>query len=256
MRRVVNNWIGVQGGYLGDFSYASHDDFWLETCEIDVDTRSSPWTTRECFIETLLGATARHQAAVLREILYRYPPPTEAERTDRVFRSPELHASILGWISRLELGADSVAVTLESPSEVVRRALDDAEVLMRDRGPQSAVDRVHTAMHGYLIAMCAEAGIPTEDRAATNKLLKLLLKGHPSFAVAGQRPQDIEQIVRGLAQIVDATNPVRNNSSGAHPNEHLIGAEEAWLVINAVKALLGYLESKRSAGTGRATATT
>ena len=36
-----------------------------------------------------------------------------------------------------------------SASEVVRRALDDADSLMRTSGPLSAVDRVHTAMHGY-----------------------------------------------------------------------------------------------------------
>lgn len=38
----------------------------------------------------------------------------------------------------------------ETPCEIVEKALKDAEVLLTNSGPVSAVDRVHTAMHGYL----------------------------------------------------------------------------------------------------------
>lgn len=244
IRRLVNQWIGVEGGYLGDFGYASHDEFWLDTCDIDVDTNAFHGTTRECFIETLFAAPARSQAAALREILERYPL-SEPDARRPGFRSPELHTKILAWITRLETGAEAVSVAIESATEVVQRALGDAEVLIRTQGPQSAVDRVHTAMHGYLLNLCDEARIQYQERANANQLLKLILNGHPGFKPVGERPQDITQILRGLAQIVDATNPVRNNSSVAHPNQHLIGPDEAWLVINAVRTLLSYLESKR-----------
>jgi hypothetical protein len=30
--RLVHNWIGVDNGYLGSFSYAKHDRFWMEAC--------------------------------------------------------------------------------------------------------------------------------------------------------------------------------------------------------------------------------
>lgn len=245
IRRLVNSWIGVEGGYLGEFSYATHDDFWLDTCDIDVDTHAFPGTTRECFIETLFDAPASSQAAALREILERYPPLTEPDPARAGLRSPEMHTRVLAWITRIETGQDAVSVSITSATDVVQRALGDAEVLIRQQGPQSAVDRVHTAMHGYLLNLCDEAAIEYQERPSTNRLLKLLLNGHPSFAVAGERPQDITQILRGLAQIMDATNPVRNNSSVAHPNQHLIGPDEAWLVINAVRTLLSYFENKR-----------
>jgi hypothetical protein len=51
-------------------------------------------------------------------------------------------------------------------------------------------------------------------------------------------------MLRGLAQIVDAMNPVRNNSSLAHPNENLIEEPEAMLAANAVRSLLHYLNMK------------
>jgi hypothetical protein len=39
-------------------------------------------------------------------------------------------------------------------------------------------------------------------------------------------------------------NPVRNNASVAHPNEDLLGHEEAELVINVGRSLLSYLDAK------------
>ena len=44
-------------------------------------------------------------------------------------------------------------------TSVVERALADAETLLREQGPTSAVDRVHTALHGYLLAACQRHGV-------------------------------------------------------------------------------------------------
>jgi hypothetical protein len=51
-------------------------------------------------------------------------------------------------------------------------------------------------------------------------------------------------MLRGLAQIVDAMNPVRNHSSLAHPNDNLLEEPEAMLAANAVRSLLHYLNMK------------
>ena len=77
IRRLVHNWIGVDGGYLGSFSYASHDRFWLEVCDLYVNTHWFHGTTREHFEKTLFEATAKDQAAALRAILDDYPPDDE-----------------------------------------------------------------------------------------------------------------------------------------------------------------------------------
>lgn len=70
---LVYKWIGVSGGYLGDFSYSSHRRFWLEACDIHVDTASYAGTTREHFEQTLFDITPRKQARALRVILEDYP---------------------------------------------------------------------------------------------------------------------------------------------------------------------------------------
>ena len=242
---MFHSWIGVNGGYLGDFSYRTHDLFWMETCDLQVDTAAFAGTTRACFEETLFAASAREQAAALRAIIEEYPAPMEPTVGAPKFRSPTLQSEINVWITRLETGQVAIEVALESASEVVRRALDDADTLMRTSGPQSAVDRVHTAMHGYLHSLCDEVGIPHEDRPTMNQLFKALRSKHPSLASLGTRSEEVTRILGSMATIMDALNPVRNNASVAHPNDELIGEPEALLVINTVRTLLGYLENKR-----------
>jgi hypothetical protein len=45
--KIVNRYIGVSGGYLGDFSYRTHADFYPEYCELDIDPNQHEGTTRE-----------------------------------------------------------------------------------------------------------------------------------------------------------------------------------------------------------------
>ena len=194
----------------------------------------------------MFEAEAKNQAAALRAILDDYPPNEESHPDRPRFRSPELHREILGWISRLETGQVAVEVGLESPSEVVRRALDDADTLLRTSGPQSAVDRIHTAMHGYLYSLSQETGVQFEGHPKMNQLFKAIRRSPPVLADVGARGEDVKRILGSFATILDALNPIRNNASVAHPNDHLVGEPEARLVINVVRTLLNYLEDKRS----------
>ena len=243
--RFVYNWIGVDAGYLGSFTYASHDRFWREVGDVYVDTNLFAGTARECFEKTLFEANAKDQAAALRAIVDDYPPNDEPDPDRPKFRSRELRREIFAWISRLETGQVAVEVEVESSSEVVRRALDDADTLLRTSGPQSAVDRVHTAMHGYLHSFGQEIGVKPDGRPTMNQLFKALRGSHPALADIGARGEDVKRILGSFATILDALNPIRNNASVAHPTDQLVGEPEARLVINVVRTLLNYFEDKR-----------
>jgi hypothetical protein len=52
------------------------------------------------------------------------------------------------------------------------------------------------------------------------------------------------KLLRALAQIVNAMNPVRNDHSMAHPNGNLLEEPEAMLAANAVRSLLHRLNMK------------
>jgi len=85
---------------------------------------------------------------------------------------------------------------LRTTSEAVERALRDAEALINSTGPSSAVDRVHTALHAYMIATCDTAGIPYNPDPGITELLKLLRKHHPELQSVGPQSAHVLQILR------------------------------------------------------------
>lgn len=237
--KIVNHWIGVSGGYLGDFSYRTHADFYPEYCGLDIDPNSIEGTTRERFIQIVSNASPKDQAKILRGVLERFPTSPEHPK-----RTPELYGEIHALIQRLE-GISPIAFpTLPINSQAVEQAIADAEALINKNGAVSAVDRVHTVTHGYLAEICKKAGITYPPDATLTKLFRLIREQHPSFANLGPRSQDISKILNSSAAILDALTPLRNKASLAHPNESLLGTDEAMLVINVTKTLLHYLNAK------------
>src|SRR5687768_3275001 len=89
---VVNRYIGVKDGYLGDFSYRTHTDFYPLFCDLDIDPNQYAGTTRERFIEILSQSTPEVQAAILRGVLKKYEPGSSELRT--AARAQEVEAMI------------------------------------------------------------------------------------------------------------------------------------------------------------------
>jgi hypothetical protein len=243
--RIVNRYIGVSGGYLGlpeRFTYRTHADFYPEYCDLAVDLSGYPGTTRETFIGVLLSLPPRDQAKVLRGVIEKFPPDELGGPGTR----PHAHKELLVLIERLESGQLVRGHTPRIVSGVVLRALADAENLIQASGPTSAVDRVHTVLHGYLQAVCDGESIAYKRDDSMVALLKKLRAGHPNLADLGPRAHDIERVLNSCANILDALLPVRNQASVAHPNTALLGEPEARLVINVGRTLLHYLDAKLS----------
>lgn len=141
-------------------------------------------------------------------------------------------------------GGEVAEILPRSATESGIAALADAQALLRSRGPTSAVDRVHTGLHGFLRGACDEAEIEYEDDATATQLLKVLLNGHPALADLGPRTDEIKRMIRTSASIVDAMGTLRNKASLAHPNEELLDHDEALPVINLARSLLRFLDAK------------
>jgi len=140
---------------------------------------------------------------------------------------------------------------LETTSDVVERALGDAERLIATQDTTSGLDRVHTSFHGYLRALASDAGLQVVPDANITELFKAVRERHPRFQSVGPRQADIDKIMRSAANIVDTLNPLRNLASVAHPNEALLESPEAMLVINSVRSsLLHYLYWRTHASMG------
>jgi hypothetical protein len=240
--KLINRYIGVSGGYLGDFSYRTHKDFYPEYCDLCYDTGSMLGTTRVRFETILAGETPANQAKIVRGTLSKYPPDPEALAT----RTKELHDELLGVAGRLDGACPVGSVIPVITSAVVERAIADAERLLDTEGATSAVDRLHTALHGYLRAVCDSASIPYTQNMMMSGLFGLIRSQHPAFTDLGPRKQEITLILRAMSGVMDAMNPIRNESSVAHPNKDLLETPEAALVINTARTILHYLNTKLS----------
>ncbi len=236
---VVNEYIGVESGYLGDFSYRTHREFYSAFCDLDLDLDAfAGSTTRERFIAVLTGVEGHQQAAILRGIARKYPPGSEHFRTQHAYRR------LLGLAKRC---ADGLSVQDSTPvitSDVLRRALADANMLTQSFGAAHAVDRIHTALHAYLKTVCASQCIEPSPSATITSLFKQLRSEHPRLCDLGSQAETMGRILSSLSNVIDCLNPVRNNASLAHANEELLGKDEAILAINAARTVFQYLDSK------------
>ena len=111
-------------------------------------------------------------------------------------------------------------------------------------GATSAVDRVHTALHGYLRAACDDYGITYPPDESLTGLFKRLREQHAALSLSGPRTDDIRRLLGAMSTILDALNPLRNRASLAHANDNLLDRPEAMLVINAARTVLYYLDEK------------
>lgn len=147
----------------------------------------------------------------------------------------------------LDVKASPILVSnpnLAITSAVVEQALKDAEQLIATRGALSGVDRAHTAFHGYLKAVCTKSEIPVSGDLGITGLFKVICGSHPSFQAKGPQAEDVGKVARGIASVLDALNPLRNRATLAHPNDALLDEPEAMLIINSIRTLLHYLNSK------------
>jgi len=134
--------------------------------------------------------------------------------------------------------------SLEISSAAVQRALKDAQNLIKDCGPASGIDRVHTAFHGYLNAVATRAEITFKENSNLIDMFKLIRTKHPALGAREPRVLEIDRVLRSMAAIVDALNTIRNNASGAHPSPTVLKEPEAMLIINSVNTLLHYIDAR------------
>lgn len=242
--RIVYKYIGVSGGYLGDFSYRSHADFYPEYCGLDINPNDyENFTTRERFKKILSESPPINQAKIIRGILERFPfdvenrPPT---------RTKELYEELLSLACKLETGSIIPLLNPKITSEVVWRTISDTETLLKNNDPISCIDRIHTMLHGYFIAICDTNNLIYQDNDGITKLFKIIRDNHTSFSNSNQSNKEINRVLQAFSSILDSLNTIRNRLSIAHPNKSLLGQDEAILVINIAKTIMFYLDAKLS----------
>jgi len=237
---VVKRYIGVNAGYLGDFSYRTHREFYSEFCDLEIDPDKYEGTTRQRFIQILSSSDPLTQAQILEGVLDKYPPNSSESRT------AEKADRIRKLIRECQASPLVSSPNISAVGEVVARALTDAELLLRQSGPTNALDRAHTALHGYLKVVCRSIGMEPAQNESATALFKWLRAEHPALRELGPQAGSATKVLRSLANVIDALSPARNHGSLAHPNDDLADDDAAMLFINAARTILQYLRGRIS----------
>jgi hypothetical protein len=113
IKKIVNRYIGVFDGYLSNFSYRTHTDFYLEYCDLEIDPNQYEGTTRQRFITILENSHPHVQAKIVRGVLQRFPLEDENKKPST--RTKELYDELLKLAQRLE----SISHSTPMNSEVI-----------------------------------------------------------------------------------------------------------------------------------------
>lgn len=172
------------------------------------------------------------------------PPPDEPTSDEREHKKIDVYKPLLQVAARLESDGLVETPKIEATSEVVFEALTDAEILLEKRGPKTAVDRAHTALHGYLKKLCSDRGAAVPADPSLTALFKIIRETFPEFSSTIPHDGEARKVFGSMASALDSLNTIRNRGTLAHPNELLLNAPEAMLYINLSRAILAYVESK------------
>lgn len=251
----VLGYIGGSGGYLGNFTYASHAQFYPMFCGIDIDPNQYEGTTRQRFTMILSNSEPSIQSKILQGVIDKCTIEEFEERFNEGYLTKQefdqkkrIHSNILNWIQILN-GQGLVEIKdLVYNYKFVQDTLDQCQTLISQHNCQSAVDRAHTALHGYLKETCKNAGLSIkENNPKIQDYWSKLKQEHPSFLFDHtQSHLPINQIVNAIGKVLESLNEIRNNKSFSHPNEEIIGESEAKLVINLFQSILQYIDNKVS----------
>lgn len=219
MYRLVNDYIEVHGGYLGDFSYRTHYEFYPYYCDLDIDVSSyEPGTTREKFIRILEDASPKEQAAILKGVFSKYPVSSFPEE-DQV-RKQELFDEFQGVINRLRnipVGPsdDHVARAIEGFDAIYIAEVWQQALERRIKNPDAAITSARNLLESVCKHILDDSGVEYEDKWDLPRLYKLTSE-ELSLAPSQHSEQIFKQILGGCQTVVEGLGSVRNKLGDAH----------------------------------------
>jgi TIR domain len=125
IKKIVERYIGVSQGYLGDFTHSTHASFYPEYCglEINPDDYQRPQdeqrtTIRKRFIAILENSCPQTQAKIIRGVLQRFSL-NSLDKTP-ITRTKELYEELMTIAQRLENAPEYIAVEPDTiiPQEI------------------------------------------------------------------------------------------------------------------------------------------
>lgn len=124
--------------------------------------------------------------------------------------------------------------------KTLRQAVSDAETLIAQGKYSSCIDRVHTAIHGYLRVCLNELDVEFDETDAMPKLFNLLYNKWEKVK-NGEINEMMLKALRSASATLDVLNNIRNRYSLAHPNSEIISENEAKFVLGLAESIVNYI---------------
>lgn len=129
-----------------------------------------------------------------------------------------------------------------SISEAIDTAIKDANTLIKEGSFVSAIDRIHTAFHGYLESLLNKHGVEYNKSDTVQTLYSKLHSYYEDSIEPKEIATIVKTLLRGASGIVNSINDIRNTYSVSHPNEDLVHDREAKLMAKLVLDVVQYIE--------------
>ncbi len=242
--RLVYEYIGVEGGYLGNFSYPSHERFYPLHCGVDVDPTKYPGTTRERFIQILTSRTSAEQARIVRGAVEFFPL---GQQGAPVTRTQALREDLLSVAERLERSASGLIAVDELPMDLrlhpdfIEEQIGKCSAKVTSGDFDGAITNARSLVEAVLKELLAlvdpgaDAGKPDLPR-----LYKEVNRRMNLDPARSQHP-GVQSTLRGLIGVVGGLAEARNRMSDAHAPSYRPLEHHARLVVNAAFALCLFL---------------
>ena len=235
--------LGMESGYVLDFSDRTFNDFIYDSVKIDPEENSHLFNGRgtskakrlRSFIERGNPAIV---AKLLREMWEYRESLTIFQRSQNEER---VHETFFSTIARIEGRSDAIdtsAIESFEPNETLEELVASIKRDMDAKKPQAGIDRLHTYCMKRFASLVkkhggGECGPEDPLHSRVGKYVNLL-KAQRNLSPMSER------IVKSSISVFEAMNPLRNDKSFAHDNPDLVEMEEARFIFDSVTAFLRY----------------
>ena len=239
-KRNLEKLFGMGSGYVLEFSNRTFQDFVLDSVGkniYDAKYRRGSGSKANC-LRGFWAAESNYVVGKLVGDLVAYASELgEGPGQQHLFESCRRVAERLLQTQPVpEIDAIS-ANTGERDFETLARSVREA---IQRNEPETALDRLHTFVGKYLIALCDKRGIPHSKEKPLHSLIGEYVK---QLKRNGEVESEMtERILKATISIFESFNDVRNDQSFAHPNS-ILNYDESLLIFNHVTAVVRFIES-------------
>lgn len=240
-KRKIEKLLGMQTGYVLDFSNRSFAEFMDEHAGVSVYAPGydAGGTSKACRLRTFWAREPNHVVGRVLAAMVEYARenklirPDEAELAEECRRIAArlLQASAVDDLSALH------ARDAEPDFEVVAREVQDA---INNNRPEAGLDRLHTYVVKFVRSLASARGIGVDRDKPLHSVFGEYVK---ALRAAGHiESQMTDRMLKASIGTLEAFNDVRNEQSLAHDNP-ILNFDESLLIFRHVASTIRFLRA-------------